>query len=135
MKCEGFLCNNKRCLESNEWVCDGINDCMDNSDEEHCSSTCDTEDLKFLCKDNITCLPIEAACNGNSECPDNSDEKGMCESKKACNEIKCERKCHLLPTGPVCECQNGFKFNKKTKICEVRYIFINIKFFFTIILF
>lgn len=30
----GFFCKNKHCLTDLKWVCDGFNDCGDNSDEE-----------------------------------------------------------------------------------------------------
>ena len=33
-----FMCDNGDCV-SNSWVCDGYNDCLDNSDEIHCSSS------------------------------------------------------------------------------------------------
>ena len=31
-----FICDNSVCIPS-EWECDNINDCGDNSDEDHCS--------------------------------------------------------------------------------------------------
>ncbi len=35
---EEFRCNNNRCLFK-RWVCDGENDCGDNSDEINCGKT------------------------------------------------------------------------------------------------
>ena len=35
---DSFLCDNANCVPS-IWECDGINDCGDNSDEDHCTGS------------------------------------------------------------------------------------------------
>ena len=39
-----FACNNTACIPA-VWECDTINDCGDNSDEDHCTGTCSLENI------------------------------------------------------------------------------------------
>ncbi|XP_069118992.1 soluble scavenger receptor cysteine-rich domain-containing protein SSC5D-like isoform X2 [Argopecten irradians] len=72
-----FTCHNHRCISVTS-VCNGRNDCHDNSDEHNCpvahSGTC-IPFLQFKCQ-NKHCVPFYYLCNGHNDCGDNSDEKG-----------------------------------------------------------
>lgn len=95
------------------------------------AGNCFIENRKFICKDNTTCVDIEKACDDKSDCPDDSDENGKCKELKESNSCEghcpAQAKCVYLPTGPVCVCLEGYKYNEKTEKCDVR---IYVEFFF-----
>lgn len=65
-----FRCGDGRCVAL-KFVCDSNRDCLDGSDEEHCTSSCGPS--QFRCH-NSTCIPELWACDGDPDCEDKSDE-------------------------------------------------------------
>ncbi|XP_043910917.1 low-density lipoprotein receptor-related protein 2-like [Protopterus annectens] len=68
-----FVCDEDHCVP-NSYMCDGIQDCADNTDEKNCSNpgmTCSP--YAFTCS-NGKCIPQYWRCDGHEDCGDGSDE-------------------------------------------------------------
>ncbi|KAH9500816.1 hypothetical protein Btru_073089 [Bulinus truncatus] len=71
----GYLkCNNDKCV-ANDTRCNGVNDCIDNSDEEYCQLC---QPGSWQC-DSTRCIKEEYVCNGNNDCVDATDESNCIE--------------------------------------------------------
>uniref|UniRef100_A0A4W3K8S2 Uncharacterized protein n=1 Tax=Callorhinchus milii TaxID=7868 RepID=A0A4W3K8S2_CALMI len=64
-----FKCRNMLCIPK-IWLCDGLDDCGDWSDEHNCGCF----DGSFKCLDSY-CLPSSLRCDGNNDCSGGLDEK------------------------------------------------------------
>ena len=68
-----FTCVSGTCILST-YVCDGVHDCADATDEAACSDLdINCIDLHFHCPSN-GCIPLAHRCDGWQHCPDGSDE-------------------------------------------------------------
>ncbi|KAF4019714.1 hypothetical protein G4228_011458, partial [Cervus hanglu yarkandensis] len=75
-KKDSFHCVNGKRIPQ-EKACDGVNDCVDNSDELCCK---DCRGEGFLCKSGV-CIPKQYKCNGELDCITGEDEVG-CEGNQ-----------------------------------------------------
>ncbi|XP_043484789.1 low-density lipoprotein receptor-related protein 2 [Leptopilina heterotoma] len=98
-----FTCANQRCVPQS-WVCDGDDDCLDNSDEmQNCTKpTCGTNE--FQCKSG-KCIPLNFRCDAGNDCGDFSDEMNCpnvtCGSDQfTCNNNRC------IPIAWKCDSEN-----------------------------
>uniref|UniRef100_A0A8D8SCE1 Low-density lipoprotein receptor-related protein 1 n=2 Tax=Cacopsylla melanoneura TaxID=428564 RepID=A0A8D8SCE1_9HEMI len=93
---ELFRCNSGLCIPLDQ-VCDGNNDCLDNSDEplDCASHTCKPNQLRC---DTGRCIPKTWKCDGDIDCPNREDEPKSCADSKVhtceptyfkCNNSKC----------------------------------------------
>nr|DBA25392.1 TPA: hypothetical protein GDO54_012926 [Pyxicephalus adspersus] len=81
-----FQCHNGRCVLAGPHgvVCDGINDCGDQSDEIYCGTApsplppaqwgCQLSE--FYCKSSGQCIAASQRCDGHTDCSDGADEIG-----------------------------------------------------------
>ena len=73
-----YKCDNDACVP-NVWVCDGDNDCGDNSDEHNsCLSPNRTCGAEFFRCSSGRCIPSSWRCDGDQDCPEREDEPSSC---------------------------------------------------------
>ncbi|OXU31523.1 hypothetical protein TSAR_014277 [Trichomalopsis sarcophagae] len=99
-----FECENKNESIPYDWVCDGYQNCDDNSDEIGCNEERCGSMSKLKCKYRDVCIYKFWFCDGHNDCGDNSDETDC--SEKRCNEagkFGCKNKNKCISQNRVCD--------------------------------
>ncbi|CAG7733912.1 unnamed protein product [Allacma fusca] len=73
---KSFECKNGSAILCSYWVCDGVKDCHDGSDEE--PQMCSLQNGGSLCDNGATWYPSHFKCDGFADCYDLSDEENEC---------------------------------------------------------
>ncbi|XP_048415663.1 very low-density lipoprotein receptor-like isoform X2 [Stegostoma tigrinum] len=100
-----FLCLNGRCVSA-EVLCNGSDDCNDQSDEQNCSvSGCGPHE--FLCSNSTVCISRYQLCDNHQDCTSGADESGdLCE-KRALQPESCGELDFLCGSGQCIELQSA----------------------------
>ena len=98
-----FTCANQRCVPQS-WVCDGDDDCLDNSDEmQNCTKpTCGPH--QFQCKSG-RCIPLNFHCDSENDCGDYSDEASCPNVTCSASQFACENN-RCIPASWKCDSEN-----------------------------
>lgn len=112
-----FKCADNRCIPE-WWKCDGVSDCVDNSDEIGCSNTEKPTTSKpsikphvkckaneFSCGGFDQCIPSSWTCDGNKDCSDGSDEANCKNVTSECppGHLKCHFSNSCYQSSKACD--------------------------------
>ena len=89
-----FKCDKSYCLPSHK-ICDGIKDCLEGDDEEHCPEN-------FVCEGHLKCrsgicVHPDYICDGYNHCGSGEDDEALCTTPE------CPEDCHCFSASIVCK--------------------------------
>ncbi|KAL1421542.1 hypothetical protein MTO96_022982 [Rhipicephalus appendiculatus] len=91
-----FDCGNRMCIQPQR-MCDGIDDCDNNADENPCSlDVLVCPPCSFACHNSTRCVQPWRVCDGDYDCGDGSDERDCPEAKAAA--LDCRSATRPAPT-------------------------------------
>ena len=98
-----FTCDNQRCIPKT-WVCDGDDDCLDNSDEQQNCTKPTCQPNEFQCNSG-RCIPESFKCDSDNDCGDSSDEMHCVNATCDASQFACENGRCIPPTWK-CDSEN-----------------------------
>ncbi|XP_059400694.1 low-density lipoprotein receptor-related protein 2-like [Carassius carassius] len=108
-----WKCRNNICIPQN-LLCNDVNDCGDNSDEESCGSC---GKMSIRCPDG-TCLTSRLRCDGVAQCSDKRDEPVTCGKSCHYGNGGCSHTCIDQLWGALCTCPTGMTLSSNGLDCE-----------------
>ncbi|XP_052464691.1 low-density lipoprotein receptor-related protein 2 isoform X8 [Carassius gibelio] len=108
-----WKCRNNICIPQN-LLCNDVNDCGDNSDEESCGSC---GKMSIRCPDG-TCLTSRQRCDGVAQCSDKRDEPLTCGKSCHYGNGGCSHTCIDQLWGALCTCPTGMTLSANGLDCE-----------------
>jgi len=115
-----FSCASGGTCISQTRVCDGENDCADNSDEAGCS-ICQKE--RYRCPISSKCIPKSKFCDGTRDCPDGEDELSSNCSPCPHQGYRCDRDKRCIPSWAKCNWREDCDGGDDEKGCNPKPLF------------
>ncbi|XP_072049199.1 CD320 antigen-like [Amphiura filiformis] len=80
-----WKCKTGKCVDAS-YICDGEEDCNDNSDERGCGAYTCNPNMQFQCPKGMPkCLMLTDVCNGIEDCKPGGEDEVDCEEDFECD--------------------------------------------------